>query len=129
MAIADEAAEHEEMIVDEGGHEEGDVDAELLGMRKKLEGIRGDEYSKAAVGRRMKKPAAAVIIRPAAAIIKRPAAGEDGTPAQPPLKSRFAAIKYKGCSIYWGGDRLYRVLTAPKAATINFSWPTKEEDC
>ena len=74
-----------------------------------------------------KKPAAAVIKRPAAAIIKRPAADDDGPPAQPPLKSRFKALSYKGCKIYWGGDRLYRVLTAHKAATINFSWPSKEE--
>ena len=112
--------------MDEGGHEECDVDAELADIRKKLEGVRGDEHSKAAVARRMKKPAAAVINKSAASIVKRPAC-EAGAPAQPALKSRFKAIKYKGCSIYWGGDRLYRVLTLPKAATINFRWPTKEE--
>ena len=134
LAIADEADVHEEAAEVVDDHEEaddlgeGDVEDELLAMRKKIAGIKGDAYSKAAVSRRMnKKPAAAVIKRPAAAIIKRPAADDDGPPAQPPLKSRFKALSYKGCKIYWGGDRLYRVLTAHKAATINFSWPSKEE--
>ena len=74
-----------------------------------------------------KKPVAASITkRPAAAVIKRPASASD-CPKQPRLKSRFAAITYKGCKIYWGGDRRYRVLTKPETATANFTWQTEDE--
>ena len=121
--IVDEAADHEETEDDDGGC---DTDDEIARMREKIEGARGDEHSKAALAKRMKKPAVSLIKRPVASIVKRPACAAGG-PAQPALKSRFDAIGYKGCRIYWGGDRVYRVLTAPKTATVNLTWVTEEE--
>ena len=97
-AVGDERLE--DMEVD-GGGDFDDTDDEIARMRKKIEGVRGDAHSKAAVAKSMQRPAAApkpVIKRPAcaASIIKRPACAT-GKPAQPALRSRFAAIGYKGC--------------------------------
>ena len=119
----------------EGGEDEVDVDTEIANMRKKLESARKSEHTKAAVGKMMRKPAAAPIDkrpaatidkRPAGSVIKRPGSASDG-PDQPELGSRFDAIVYKGCKIYWGGDRRYRVLTQPKTATTNFSWQSEDD--
>ena len=86
------------------------------------------KYTKAAVGKKMKKPAAASIVKkPSSSVIAKRPSVETGVPAQPALKSRFAAIHYRGCRIYWGGDRRYRVLTAPKKATTFFSWGAVSE--
>ena len=77
----------------------------------------------------MKKPGAdeSIIKKPSAeSILKKPAA-PPGKPVQPALESRFEKIVYTGCKIYWGGDRLYRVLSKAGAATKNFSWKTRKE--
>ena len=112
---------------EEGASEESDIDVQLAEMRKHLEGAHGSKHTKATVGKLMKKPGAASIAkRPAASVLKRPASASD-RPKQPKLQSRFDAINYQGCKIYWGGDRRYRVLTKPKTGTANFTWQTKDE--
>ena len=110
-----------EEVPDDDDDDDEAVEAKLATMRKHLETAHKADYTKAAVGKKMKRPAAPVIKRPAAPVIKRPAMAP-GKPKQPPLKSRFAAIRYNGCGIYWGGDRRYRVLTTPNTATKNFSY-------
>ena len=105
------------------GDDDNEIDVELERMRKSLETARETKYKQAAVGKVMKMPAAgSVIKRPSASVIAERPSWETGLPAQPKLKSRFAAIHYRGCRIYWGGDRRYRVQTDPKKATSNFSW-------
>ena len=102
--------------------ENEDIDEKLANMRKALEGAHGSTYTKAAIGKMMKRPGAASILkRPTASVLKKPSHGSD-IPRQPKLKNRFDPIKYMGCKIYWGGERKYRVLTAPKKGTKNFSW-------
>ena len=95
-------------------------------MRKELEAAHGSKYTKAAVGKAMKKPAASIIDPKAKPVIKRPAMAT-GTPKQPPLRERFVAIHYNGCRIYHGGTRMYRVLTVSKKATKNFTWKTEAD--
>ena len=133
----DRQTKGDDQLNDDGKHDEADddqsedVDALLERMRAKLAGARGGEYSKAAVGKRMKRPAAAPVIkRPASVItpvIKKPASVITATPIQPKLKIRFQAIHYLGTRIYWGGDQRYRVLTAHKKATKDFKWKTPSE--
>ena len=100
-------------------------------LQARKAGAKGAEYSKAAVGKMMKRPAAAPVIkRPASVItpvIKKPASVITATPIQPKLKTRFQAIHYLGTRIYWGGDQRYRVLTAHKKATKDFKWKTAAE--
>ena len=113
----DRQTEGDDQLNDDGKHDEADddqsedVDALLEQMRAKLAGARGAEYSKAAVGKMMKRPAAAPVIkRPALVItpvIKKPASVITATPIQPKLKTRFQAIHYLGTRIYWGGDQRY----------------------
>ena len=103
------------------GDDDHETDVELERMRKSLETAHEAKYTKAAVGKVMKRPAAeSVVNRPSASVIAKRPSRETGVPAQPTFTSRFAAIHYRGCRIYWGGDRRYRVLTEHKKATTFF---------
>ena len=110
---------------DDDEDDEEKIERELKEMRTALEKAHGSKYTKATVGKTMKKPAASIIDPKAKPVIKRPAMAHLA-PKQPPLRKRFEAIHYNGCRIYWGGDRQYRVLTVHKKATKNFTWQSEE---
>ena len=106
-----------------------DPDAELDSLRDYLmHHAQKGKFSKAAVDAiiaKIKEPEQPepMFTRPLATIV----ADDSELPDQPPLKTRFAAIKYKGCRIYWGGDRTYQVLYKQTTATKRFHWKTHEE--
>ena len=75
-----------------------DPDAELDALRDYLmHHAQNGNLSNAAVDAIIEEqPSEPMVTRPLATIV----ADDSELPDQPPLKTRFAAIKYKGCSIY-----------------------------
>ena len=130
MKRSREPDDHDDNCVAVDDHEftaadEPDADIEaLLDYYYLMNHAQNGNISNAAVDAIIEEPESEpMATRPIATIVE-----DDSTlPDQPPLKTRFPAIKYKGCRIYWGGERTYRVLYSPKSATRNFHWKTHEE--
>ena len=102
-----------------------DDDADIEAMRNYLmEAMQNGNRSSAAGDEIIEEPESEpMVARPITTIVE----DDSALPDQPPLKTRFAAIKYKGCNFYWGGERRYRVLYKPNSATKNLHWKTEEE--
>ena len=131
MKRSREPDDHDDNCVAVDDHEfigSDDPDAELAALRDYLmHHAQKGKFSKAAAESIIDKITEPEQPEP---MLKRPlatsVADDSELPDQPPLKTRFAAIHYKSCRIYWGGDRTYRVLYKPTAATKIVHWKTHE---
>ena len=115
-----------QVIVDD--HEDTQVDVDdddIEAMRNYLmQAMQNGTRSNAAVDAIIEEPES----EPMATMpIATSVADDSVLPDQQPLKTRFPVIKYKGCRIYWGGERTYRVLYNLKSTTRNFHWKTDED--